>query len=138
MAVWSSTLPADKYEVLKNSWVESLQIFENNYNGGLLVLISDWRTTLFSRSVCFLKHKKEQMKFKCFEPIKLMYNLCFIVPPLCLYCTNHRVCPGSNARSCGAERSSARLPPHPHHQQPQQCPSTSPRPSSSNASMLKR
>lgn len=56
----SCQVPADEYEILKNSWIESLQIFENNYDGGLLLLIFGWRTTLFSRSVGFLKNTKRK------------------------------------------------------------------------------
>lgn len=56
-------LPADEYEVLKNFWVESLKIFENNDNGRLLWIVFDGRTSLFSRtdSVGFLKHKEEKV-----------------------------------------------------------------------------
>lgn len=81
---------------------------------------------------------------KSFQVIKLLlytlhpvHQLCFMVPPLLLYCTNHRVYWGSSAHSCGAEHWSAQPPPLPHHPQSHQYPLISPGSSSSNASMLK-
>lgn len=53
-------LPADEDEVLKDSWVKTLQIFENDYNRRLLLLISDLGATFFpwSTSGRFLKNTK--------------------------------------------------------------------------------
>lgn len=53
-------LPTDEDEVLKDSWVKSLQIFENDYNRRLLLLISDLGATFFpwSASGRFLKNTK--------------------------------------------------------------------------------
>lgn len=53
-------LPADEDEVLKNSWVKSLQIFENDYNRRLPLLISDLGATFFPWSISgrFLKNTK--------------------------------------------------------------------------------
>ena len=50
-------LPADQDEVLENSWVESLQVFENDDDGGPLWLIFVSRTTLLTGSIGFLNSK---------------------------------------------------------------------------------
>lgn len=51
-------VPADQNEVLKNPWVESLQVFENNDDGGTLWLIFVSRATFLTGRVGFLSLKK--------------------------------------------------------------------------------